>query len=109
MVPQRGIELLPAHHFPDQIRSNSLIYNLGCRCVGFDDAKLMYKLQQPHVHLRDGVYCFVRRVPCLINLEVHKILIMVETIYSHWKNNLKYFLEFLQFTFINLNSAKTSF
>ena len=26
-------------------------------------SKLMYKIQQPHVHLRDGVYYFVRRVP----------------------------------------------
>ena len=26
-------------------------------------SKLMYKIQQPHVHLRDGVYYFFRRVP----------------------------------------------
>ena len=26
-------------------------------------SKLMYKIQPPHVHLRDGVYYFVRRVP----------------------------------------------
>jgi hypothetical protein len=26
-------------------------------------SKLMYKIQPPHMHLRDGVYYFVRRVP----------------------------------------------
>jgi len=26
-------------------------------------SKLMYKIQQPHVHLRDNIYYFIRRVP----------------------------------------------